>query len=73
VGVESAFAYLIPYVLDPSKWKKEQITGYKAGGYVFPGLAGVGLKSAELATAFSKIEHDRSPWIQFVNLLVENS
>jgi Alginate lyase len=73
VGVDRAFHYLAPYLLDPTKWKKEQMTGYSAGGHIFPGLAGIGLPSNELLTAYRKLDHDRSPWIQFIDLAVETA
>jgi hypothetical protein len=73
VGVENAFQYLTPFVLDPAKWKKEQITPYNPAGYVFAGLAGVGLPSQELLAGFRKIKHDQSPWVQFIDLMVESS
>jgi len=73
VGVEKAFQYLTPYLLDPTKWKKEQMTSYNSGGHFFPGLAGVGLPSAELLASYRKLEHDLSPWIQFIDLIVETS
>jgi Alginate lyase len=73
VGVEKAFHYLAPYLLDPVKWKKEQMTSYSAGGHIFPGLAGIALPSPELLADYRKINHDRSPWIQFIDLIVETS
>jgi hypothetical protein len=72
-SVEKAFQYLTPYLLDPARWKKEQISDYGAGGHFFPGLAGAGLPSAELLAAYRKLEHERSPWIQFIDLAVETS
>ncbi len=73
VNVEKAFRYLMPYLLEPALWKKEQISSYNAGGHVFPGLAGVGLPAADLLAGYRKIGHDRSPWVQFVDLIVETS
>jgi hypothetical protein len=73
VSVEKAFTYLIPYVLDPAKWKKEQIGAYNPRGYVFPGLAGIGLPSSELTAAYRKLPRDPSPWVQFVDLMVDAS
>src|SRR5215469_3638484 len=48
IGVDRSFRYLIPYVQHPDTWKKQQIGKYNADGYVFPGLAGVGLADASL-------------------------
>ena len=71
IGVERAFHYLIPYVLSPGTWKKEQISRYQANGYVFPGLAGAGLHSEELLAAHRKLPRADSPWVQFVDLAVD--
>jgi hypothetical protein len=71
VGVETAFHYLTPFLLEPAGWKKEQITKYDASNHIFPGLAGVGLPSPELLADFRKIPRGDSPFVQFVNLLVE--
>jgi hypothetical protein len=73
VGIDKAFHYLAPYLLAPTTWKKEQMTGYSAGGHIFPGLAGVGLPSPELLADYRKLDHDLSPWIQFIDLAVETS
>ncbi|HEY1341037.1 MAG TPA: alginate lyase family protein [Bryobacteraceae bacterium] len=70
IGVDRAFSYLIPYVLHPDTWKKQQISKYNAGGYVFPGLAGIGIPSEELLSAYKKLPRADSPWVQFVDILV---
>jgi hypothetical protein len=36
-------------------------------------LAGVGLPSPELLADYRKLDHDRSPWIQFIELVVETA
>lgn len=72
VGFENCVQYLMPYLLDPGKWKKQQISTYTASGYVFPGLAARGLKSAELLTNYEKLPRNPSPWVQFVDLLVRS-
>jgi Alginate lyase len=72
-GVEKSFAYLMPYVAQPDKWKKEQINKYSASGYVFPGLAGIGLPSPDLLAGYLKLPRAESGWIQFVDILVRAS
>ena len=69
-SVEKSFLYLLPYVVAPQTWKKEQITKYSADGYFFPGLGGIGIPSARLLAAYRKLPRAQSPWIQFVDLLV---
>jgi hypothetical protein len=71
-GVVDAFRYLVPFMLDPSSWKKEQIEKYNAKGYFFPGLAGSGLQDVRLLNAYSKLPHGESPWLQFIDLLISH-
>jgi hypothetical protein len=73
VSVEKAFHYLMPYVLDPAKWKKEQIGKYNPRGCIFPGLAAIGLPSPDLLAAYRELPRDQSPWVQFAGLVVESS
>jgi hypothetical protein len=69
-AVEKSFGYLLPYMLQPATWKKEQISKYNASGYVFPGLAGMGMPSKELLAGYGKFPHGDSPWVQFNDLLI---
>ncbi|MGH9583305.1 MAG: alginate lyase family protein, partial [Bryobacteraceae bacterium] len=72
-GVQQAFLYLIPYLPHPETWHRQQIVPYKAGSYIFPGLAGIGLPSQELRSAYNRLPHTRTPWVQFVDLLVKST
>ncbi|HWC96588.1 MAG TPA: alginate lyase family protein [Candidatus Sulfopaludibacter sp.] len=67
--VAKSYHYLLPYMLQPSTWKKEQISKYSASGYVFPGLAGLGLGSPELLAGYAKLPHAESAFVQFCDLL----
>jgi hypothetical protein len=69
IGIEKAFSYLIPYVMEPAKWKKQQISPYERAP-IFPGLAGLGLQSQELLEDYRKLPRGESPWAQFIDLLV---
>ncbi len=73
LAVEKSFHYLLPYVLDPASWKKQQMAKYNPSGYIFPGLAGIGLPSPELLAAYGKMPHADSPWNQFTDLLIRAS
>jgi len=73
IGVDRGFRYLVPYVLDPARWKKQQIGKYSPDGYVFPGLAGIGMPAADLLAAYRKLPRSESPWVQFVDLLVSSA
>lgn len=73
IGVNRSFQYLIPFVLHPDRWKKQQIGKYSPAGYVFPGLAGIGLPSPDLLAAYRELPHAESPWVQFIDLLVSTT
>lgn len=69
-SVEVAFPYLMPYVLHPGTWKKQQISRYSPNGYVFPGLAGIGIPSPALLADYKELPRSDSPWVQLVDMLV---
>jgi hypothetical protein len=73
IGVQKSFDYLMPYLAQPEKWKKEQINKYSADGYVFPGLAGIGIPSEALLAAYLKLPRAESGWVQFVDILVRST
>jgi hypothetical protein len=60
VGVRKAFEYLLPYVLHPESWKKQQISRFSAEGTIFPVLAGLDAPGLPRA---------KSPWVQWVDLV----
>lgn len=71
VGVQTAIDYLMPYVLEPAKWKKQQITAFAPDRIVFPGLAAVGLSSDSLLKTHKGLPRAaNSPWVAFVDLIV---
>lgn len=72
-GVERAFRYLIPYVQHPETWRKSQIEKYSQQGYVFPGLAGIGLPDRNLLAAYMDLPRSSSPWVQFIDMLVRST
>jgi hypothetical protein len=72
IGVEKSLNYLMPFVAQPDRWKKEQINKYSAGDYVFPGLAGIGLPSEALLALYLKLPRPESGWLQFVDILVRS-
>lgn len=71
IGVDRAFDYIIPFVLDPAAWKRQQITPFVQDSYVFPGLAGLGLHSEKLLSAYQRLPRAKSPWVQFIDLCVQ--
>jgi len=72
VSVEKSFNYLVPFLQHPDEWTKQQISKYSPEGYIFPGLAGIGLPSASLLEAYKQLPHSDSPWVQFVETLVRS-
>jgi hypothetical protein len=69
IGIEKSFHYLMPFVLHPETWRHEQISKYDPNGALFLGVAGLGLKSKELISAFHKLPPAESAWGQFFALL----
>jgi hypothetical protein len=69
-GIEKSFSYLLPYVLRPQTWRKPQIAPYEQDRAIFPGLAGLGLRSAELIAAYHKLPRAQAPRVMLVDLLV---
>jgi hypothetical protein len=72
-GIEKAFSYLLPYVLRPQTWSKPQIARYEQDRVIFPGLAGLGLRSAELLAAYRKLPRAQAPRVMLVDLLVRTA
>ncbi len=73
IGIERAFRYLMPYVLAPATWKKQQIHGYEPDKPVFPALAGMGLRSPELLAGYRKLARAETVWIRLVDLLARSA
>jgi hypothetical protein len=71
IGVQRPFYYLLPYLLQPETWQKQQISKFSAEGTVWPGLAGVGLQAERLLETYRTLPHGNSPWAQFVDLVVK--
>lgn len=72
-SVEKSFRYLIPYVQRPETWRKQQIGRYSQDGYIFPGLAGIGLPTPDLLKAYVDLPRAETPWVQFIDLLVRSA
>jgi hypothetical protein len=68
--------YLEPYLADPRKWAKEQISEFPNDGLYFLAFAGMGMKRPEYLTLFHKLEKPEGAWLSLVDLIVarwENS
>ncbi len=73
IGVEKAFNYLMPYVLYPDAWPKQQIERYSADSVTFPGLAGLGLPLQQMLSAYALLPRAKTAWIQFIDLVVRGT
>jgi hypothetical protein len=62
--------YLEPYLTDPRKWSKEQISEFPNDGLYFLAFAGMGLKKPEYVAVFRKLERPEGAWISLVDLIV---
>jgi hypothetical protein len=72
-GVMPAIDYLMPYVLHPETWRKQQITPFEKDRIVFPGLAAVGTKSRKLIETYLGLPRAlSSPWVSLADLIAKS-
>jgi hypothetical protein len=62
--------YLSPYLSDPKKWTKEQISEFQTEGLYFLAFAGMGRNRPEYMAMYHKLEHPEGSWLSFVDLMV---
>jgi hypothetical protein len=62
--------YLMPYLKEPDKWRKEQIAAYQSDGAFFLAFAGMGLKKPEYVELFRTLELPSGAWPSLVDLIV---
>lgn len=62
--------YLEPYLADPKKWAKEQISEFPNDGLYFLAFAGMGLKKPEYVALFRKLERPEGAWLSLMDLIV---
>lgn len=70
ISYEKLVRYILPYTLDPKKWKKQQISKFKADSVVFPGLAGAGLQARDLTDAYLTLPRSDGAWVSLVDLVL---
>ena len=68
--IGTVLEYLEPYLSDPKKWTKEQITDFPNDGLYFLAYAGMGLKKPEYITLYRKLEHPEGAWLALTDLIV---
>ncbi len=69
-SLETAIRYLTPYVEHPDRWRKQQIAPFDAAGIVYPGLAAVGLRSADLLRVYDELPRNLSAWTLLTGSIV---
>ena len=69
-GIATVVEYLLPYLSDPKRWTKEQISEFSNDGLYFLAYAGMGMKKPEYLTLYKKLEHPESAWLALTDLLV---
>ena len=62
--------YLEPFLSDPRKWRKEQISEFANDGLHYLAFAGMGLNKPEKVALFRKLEKPEGAWLSVVDLLV---
>jgi Alginate lyase len=68
--------YLEPYLSNPKKWAKEQISDFPNDGLYFLAFAGMGLKKPAYVDLYRKLARPESAWLSVVDLILgrwENS
>jgi len=69
-SISTVINYLEPYLSDPRKWSREQVSDLETDGLYFLAFAGMGLKKPEYIALYQKLEHPDRAWLSVVDLLV---
>jgi hypothetical protein len=62
--------YLTPYLKEPNRWRREQISAYQSDGAFFLAFAGMGLKKPEYVELFRTLDLPSGAWPSLVDLMV---
>ncbi len=62
--------YLEPFLSDPRKWPKEQISEFTNEGLYFLAFAGMGLNKPNQVALFRRLEKSDGAWLALVDLIV---
>jgi len=68
--IVTVLEYLEPYLSDPKRWTKEQVTDSSNDGLYFLAYAGMGLKKPEYLALYRKLEHPEGAWLALTDLIV---
>jgi len=58
--------FLTPFLSDPKKWPREQITEFSNDGMYYLAFAGMGLKKPEYLSMYRKLERGEGSWLAMV-------
>jgi len=62
--------YLQPFLTDPKKWSKEQISDFSPESVYALAFAGMGMKKPEYIALYRKLERADGAWLSLIDLLV---
>jgi hypothetical protein len=68
--IATVIDYLQPFITDPKKWSKEQISDFSNDSIYALAFAGMGLKRPDYLALYSKLERPETAWLSLVDLLV---
>ena len=70
IDLNAVIKYLEPFLADPHKWGREQVSDLDTESLYFLALAGMGLKRPGYIGLYQKLEHPDRAWLSLVDLLV---
>jgi hypothetical protein len=68
--IPTVIDYLEPFLSDPRKWPKEQISEFSSDSLDFLAFAGMGLNRPQHVALFRKLEKPDGAWLAVVDLIV---
>jgi hypothetical protein len=69
-NIATVIDYLQPFLADPKKWSKEQISDFSNDSVYALAFAGMGLKKPDYIALYRKLERPDSAWLSLIDLLV---
>jgi len=70
VTIATVIDYLLPFLTDPKKWPKEQISDFSNDSIYALAFAGMGLKRPDYISLYRKLERPEGAWLSLTDLLV---
>jgi hypothetical protein len=69
-GLETAFHFLVPYLVDPKSWKKPQIAPLENDRAYWLAFAGFGLHKPEWVKTYRRLSRPGGSWLALVDLMI---